>query len=153
MKFEKKYIIPLLFVAALLWYPFTQGDSNTSIEQMQEAISPAIENGRYQALDEKQLRKHFEIHAEETAGFLAYRSKDAMSAETLVILRLRQQEDADALIEKLQEYIESEHKKYDGYSADQVGILDNYTMVEKKGYIFLSISKHHEWKQIFEKNL
>lgn len=153
MKIDKKLILFIVILIVLLWYPFSKGESKTSIDQMKEAFITQIEEDAYNILDEKELRKYFQIEPSEINGYYGLRSKDTMSAETLLIIRLHSMKDAEAIENKLQIYIENEHKKYDGYSANQVRILDNYTMIKKKGYIFLSISDYEEWKAIFEKNL
>lgn len=151
MKFDKRlYIIPAILVLILLWYPFYNGDSSTTIDEMKEHLIPLVDKELYKQLDDKDLKKYFAITHEEINGYYGFKSVDTMSAEAFIILHVKNQDNQFELKQKIQNYIDSEHKKYDGYSASQVRILDNYTIIEKKGYIYVSIMENdQEYRDTF----
>jgi Zn-dependent M32 family carboxypeptidase len=87
------------------------------------------------------LRKLYSISTKEFEDFALYAPKTNMQANEILILKVKSQDDMDALLENIENIIEKQSSSFKDYSPDQYELLENHTLEVKGKYLILIVSK------------
>ena len=87
------------------------------------------------------LRKIYSITTNELDDFVLYAPKTNMEANQILILKFKNQDDIDDLLENLENIIENQSNSFKEYSPEQYDILENHTLKVKGNYLILIASK------------
>ncbi|MGH4122175.1 MAG: DUF4358 domain-containing protein [Clostridium sp.] len=87
------------------------------------------------------LRKLYSISTTGLEDFALYAPKNNMEANEILILKVKNQDDIDGLLENIESRIEKQSSSFKDYSPDQYELLENHNLEVKGKYIILNVSK------------
>ena len=137
-----------IVVLGLLYYPFYNGDSTTSIEVMDKTITKQMNQELVAKQDATGLKRYMEINVKDTDGFVYYTSKSMMDVDEVLIIRLKSGDDGEQLRKAVTKRVDTQLKNFNGYGTNQCDLLNHHILITKKGYLFYATSKQADtWVQ------
>lgn len=118
--------------------------TNLSLESIKDIV---VENKMPSGMKEgsgKELRRFIGINANDIEEFVYYIPNSTMSVEELLIIKVKDSNQIDSIEEALENRVDSQIKKFELYSPDNCGLLENYEIKVKDNYIFYIVSKNTE---------
>lgn len=95
-------------------------------------------------MSESFLSNYYGIDPEQLAEFVFSMSEEATSAETVALMKVKQEEDTERIAEALQVVVEEKRGEMENYLPEQFEIV-NRSAVKKEGpYVWLVISEQEE---------
>ena len=97
--------------------------------------------GQADALDFKRI---FGLNAEDYDGMAYFKPISQMDVEEMLIVRLKSDDQAEALEEAVEERIENQKTSFDGYGAAQCALLGKAIVKHKGNFLFYCVSPEAE---------
>jgi len=91
--------------------------------------------------DKSKLRKLYNINAGDLEEFRLYAPKTNMDANQILILKVKDQNQIEAIKENLENQISRQAASFKDYRPDQYDLIENYSLKAKGKYLFLVVSK------------
>lgn len=136
-----KYLCMVL-IAAFLILQFT-GDrvSSTPFEDMSRAVSEAAVMDNMQAGDTQMIRRLYKLDPADYDGILLYYPSTNMGAEELLLVKLKDTAQADAVEAAVMQRWEAQRNVFEGYAVDPFELLGRYQLLVKGNYILYIVAE------------
>lgn len=149
-----KYVIVAVIVAyvALLLH-FSSGSSKT-FDEVRKPIEAAIDSENMQDAGTRGLKRFYSLNAADYDGVLFYNSKFNLSAEEVLLIKVKEEEQIHQVVEAIEKKLESRKNDFEGYAPREVKFLDAAQISVRGRFIFLSVGeKADKYKEIFSNSL
>lgn len=103
------------------------------IEKSVELISPVI-------MGEGFITNYYGIDPAKLEEYVFVMSEEATSAETVAILKVKEESDVEAMCKALQVVVDEKRSEMENYLPDQFEIVDKSSVKSKGNYVYLVIS-------------
>ena len=138
MKFYR--VKEILCVVVLVLFVFgvtTQKgkESNASAGDVGAAVSAACGLEQLKVRDGKAFQKEFEIDPQQFSGGYYAASDDVMEVRELLVVRLKNTQDAAGVMGTLKKRVEEKIVLFDGYAREQSALLKGYKLVQRGNFI------------------
>lgn len=134
-----KWLCIAALIAMLAVMLSANRESNTDFETMSEAVTAAADLSAMAEGDNQTLKRLYGLNAMDYEGFLLYYPTTNMGAEELLVIKLadkdQQQAVSDAILGRKKKQMDS----FDGYGIDQYAMLEK-SVVEVQGNYILFVS-------------
>ena len=94
--------------------------------------------------DDEFLMNYYGIDASLLEEYVFSMSEDATSAETIVVMKAKQQEDVEMLSELMQVVVEEKKNEMENYLPEQFAIVEKAEVETKGCYLWLVISENEQ---------
>lgn len=149
-----KYIsVFLIFVFVVLLTMFRSG-STKSFEVVSQAVQNSIYDEELVQKDSQALKRYYGLNSAEYEGVLFYTSEFSMSAKEVVLIKVKDEAQAEVVKSAIENRIETRIDSFEGYAPEQVQLLKEAQYVVRGNYIFLAVTPDAEvYKSVFVKSL
>lgn len=110
-------------------------DMYKEIEQNVELISPVPMGDAF-------ITNYYGIEPEKLEEYVFVMSEEATSAETVVIMKVKDEGDVEAMCSALQVVVDEKRSEMQDYLPEQFEIVDKSSVKSKGNYVYLVISEH-----------
>lgn len=149
-----KYVIVvaiILYIAFLL--NFSSGSSK-SFEEVRKLVEAAIDTKTLQDAGEQGLKRFYSLNAADYDGVLFYESKFNLSAAEVLLIKVKDEDQVDSVVEAINKKQESRKNDFEGYAPQQAKYLEEAQVSIRGKFIFLSVGENADkYKEIFSKSL
>lgn len=141
MKTKTKFIggVRILMVFALLAFIIVlqRGDktSTADIGDVATAVTAQLDLSNVQEGTNSDLKKYYGLSASDYEGVVYYAPVSNMDAEELLIIKLKDTSQADAVESAIQSRLETQKNTFDGYGVEQYNLLEKSVLDVKGNYI------------------
>lgn len=139
------YVVLLLFMTAGSSKPF---------ETIQKAVEDSLDTTTLSKTKTQGLKRYYGLNAADYDGVMLYVSQSSMSAEEVLLIKVKNNEQIDRVEEAVYDREDSRRSDFEGYAPDEVELIDNSVLSVRGNYIFFTISKNaSQYKSAFTKSL
>ena len=105
-----------------------------------DAVSGAIDVSALAECSEARFKKEFGFDAQDFDFVRFLASDDVMEVRELLLVRLSQGDDGQALADKIKARVEDKSELFSGYAPEQSGQLEAYVLLQRGGYVLYAVS-------------
>lgn len=139
-----------LFTAAM----FAISGSDQPFASVAKSIEQTIDACAMQKRQPKDLRRCFGLNPADYDGVLLYQADSYLSAEELLLIRVKDESQMQEIRDAVQKRIENRKKDFKGYLPDQAAVMEHAQVVVRGRYLFFAASKDAgTYKTAFLKSL
>ncbi len=125
-----------------------------SVEEIYGEITQGVELISPVQMGDDFITNYYGIAPEKLDGYVFAMSEDATSAETVVIMKVKDAGDVEAMVGALQVVVDEKRSEMQDYLPEQFEIVDKSSVKSKGNYVYLVISENADTiLQIVEKDL
>ena len=149
-----KYIVlAVILVYIVLLMVYTSG-SNRPFEEVAKEVEQSLDTANLTKMDGQDLKRYYGLNSADYEGVLLYSSESAMSAEEVLVIKVKENDQVQDVSDAIDEYLAVKKKEFDGYVPEEVKLLDDAQRSVRGNYVFLAIApKAQEYKEAFNKSL
>ena len=144
-------VLLLIFIVSLM-----QGDkiSSASIEDVTEKVTKATDMTDLSAADNRTVRRLYGLNVNDYEGVSLYVSDSNMKVEEVLIVKLKDVAQADAVESAVKSRVDTQLQSFEGYGPEQCKLLDDHVLDTEGNYVlFVVNSKAQAADQAFQKCL
>ncbi|MBC5690204.1 DUF4358 domain-containing protein [Mediterraneibacter sp. NSJ-55] len=144
-------VIILLYIALLMVY--TSG-SNRPFAEVAKEVEQALDTANLTKMDGQALKRYYGLNSADYEGVLLYSSESAMSAEEVLVIKVKENDQVQDVSDAIDEYLAEKKNEFEGYVPEEVKLLDDAQRSVRGNYVFLAVApKAQEYKEAFNKSL
>ena len=141
-------MIKKLFIYILIFIPFSFTScmtyKNVDLTLIEKEITSTINTENFSKGSLKELRRFFNINSDDILDFLIYTPAYTMDVNEILILKLKDNSNIDAIKDAIDARVESQIQTFGSYGPTQCALLEDYIVKSKGNYIFYSVSPDNE---------
>lgn len=131
--------IRIAMVAALLIFfiVFQVGNksSNASLESVSENVVGTLDLEGMQESNNRMFQKFYGLDAEDYEGVTLYSPASNMDAQELLIVKLKDTSQAEAVTEAINSRLETQMNSFEGYGIEQYAMLEDHVLDVQGNFI------------------
>ena len=141
----------VVFIVALLGADKT---SETKIETVEKAVEKEVPLTGMHSVQSQMVKRLYGLNVNDYEGVVLYISDSNMGAEELLIVKLADTSQAEAVESAVQTRIENQENSFEGYGVEQYQLLQEHVLDVEGNYVFFMVHKEAQKAQkAFLKNL
>lgn len=133
-------IVVLLFLMA--------GNSTKAdipVEDLEALTQPLLKEGEYQPGEGRMIRRFYGLNPADYEGVVLYYPSTNMGVEELLLVKLSDTSQAEAVEQAIAARLASQKESFDGYGVEQTDMLNNHAVVEVQGkYVLFAVSENDQ---------
>ncbi len=131
----------VILVAAFLFLISAQGrESQTAFDVMAETVSEAADLSDMQEADNQMIRRLYGLDPGDYEGMLLYYPTTNMGAEEILLVKLSDTSQQEAVESAIASRVASQMSSFDGYGVDQYEMLENSVTEVQGNYVLLVVA-------------
>lgn len=140
--YTRKFIklMAVLTIAALLCAGCGTKTPPKSIEEVYSEITETVSLKSPQCMDADFILNYYGIDTSALEEYVFSMSEDAAQAETIIIMKVENTDDLEAITDCLQTIIDDKKMEMENYLPEQFAIVEKSRVQTKDNYIWLVIS-------------
>lgn len=140
--YTRKFIklMAVLTIAALLCTGCGTKTPPKSIEEVYSEITETVSLKSPQCMDADFILNYYGIDTSALEEYVFSMSEDAAQAETIIIMKVENADDLEAITDCLQTIIDDKKMEMENYLPEQFAIVEKSRVQTKDNYIWLVIS-------------
>ena len=145
------FILILAFVVLLMMY---NSGSSRPYEEIRQSVEAALDKESLTEQDITVFKRNFNLNAADYAGVMYYTTGANMSAEEVLLVRVKDDSQIREVTSAVGQRIESRITDFEGYAPEEVKLLEDARQSVRGKYIFYACSpKADEYTSIFNSSL
>ncbi len=145
-----KYVILGLIAVFVAELALSQQRSNIPFEEVSRAVEQSIDPDLMMSSGAKGFQRNYGLSSTDYEGVLLYTSVSGMSADEILLVKVKDRSQLEELTEKIEERRESRINDFSGYAPEEAAVMENAELITKGLYVlFLPYSEADEVKQAF----
>ncbi|MBQ4206686.1 MAG: DUF4358 domain-containing protein [Clostridia bacterium] len=130
-------VVLLVFILVLS----TQNkQSSADLQSVFDAVSGAVDVSALEDCAESRFKKEFGLDAQEFDDVRYLASDDVMEVRELLLVKLPQDNDGQALLDRIKARVNDKAELFAGYAPEQSGYLESYVLLQRSGYVLYVVS-------------
>lgn len=133
--------LSLVLVMVFLYLLMAQGrESRTAFPDMEAAVTGAADLSVMQQADNQMVKRLYGLDPGSYEGLVLYYPTTNMGAEELLLVKLSDVSQQDAVRAAVEARVASQKSSFDGYGVDQTEMLENCVIEVQGNYILLVVA-------------
>lgn len=116
--------------------------SDKSVEEVKEVIAPLFQNEGAQEVSSRFLRKYYDLNASDYEGVSLFMPNSNMDAQEMLIIKLADTSQAEAVSEAINTRLETQLNAFDGYAPVQYDLCSKAIVDVRGNYILFVIHEN-----------
>lgn len=134
--------------------PTETADESRTVYEIYDDILESVSLCSPMTMNEEFIINYYGIQTQKLEEYVFSISEEATSAEAVVIMKVKQEADAESVSAALQVVIDEKRNEMENYLPEQFEIVDKSVVVTKGSYVYLVISdKEDEISRIIEEGI
>lgn len=149
-----KYVVLLLIIGFVVLLMLFASGSNRTFEEVSGAVEDSLDTTALSAQDASVFKRNFGLTAADYNGVLYYSSEASMSAEEVLLVKVKSSSQVREVTDAIHKRIESRINDFEGYVPDEVKLLEDARQSVRGTYIFYACSPDaDEYLSVFGSSL
>lgn len=140
---NKHRVIEIICVVFLVCFIFIiSGDgkySDKTVEEVVNAVSAEVDMEVMTSYKKNKVKQEFGIDFVGVDSFAYYASDSIMTVDELLIIKLQEGVNPEAIMEKIESRVKDKQVLFEGYAPEQSALLKRYDLTYKNGFIFYAV--------------
>ena len=137
-------ILRIIMVAALLIFMIVlqvgNRSSNASLESVSQEDLGAADQEGMQESNNRMFQKFYGLDAQDYEGVTLYSPVSNMDAQELLIVKLKDSSQAEAVTEAINSRLETQMNSFEGYGIEQYAMLEDHILDVQGNFILYVVS-------------
>lgn len=121
-----------------------EGAKDVPVHTIEERIKQVASMENMEKGDVNRLKKLYHLDANEVQDFVLYTAQSNVEANELAIIKVKQENQAESVKEKIMKRIEAQEVKLKDYRPEQYYLVEKHVLKVKGLYILFAVSKDAE---------
>ena len=134
----------VVFIVALLGADKT---SETKIETVEKAVEKEVPLTGMHSVQSQMVKRLYGLNVNDYEGVVLYISDSNMGTEELLIVKLADTSQAEAVESAVQTRIENQENSFEGSGVDQYQLLQEHVLDVEGNYVFFMVHKEAQKAQ------
>lgn len=134
----------VVFIVALLGADKT---SETKIVTVEKAVEKEVPLTGMHSVQSQMVKRLYGLNVNDYEGVVLYISDSNMGAEELLIVKLADTSQAEAVESAVQTRIENQENSFEGYGVEQYQLLQEHVLDVEGNYVFFMVHKEAQKAQ------
>lgn len=153
LKYVRIAMVAVLLVFIVILQLGT-GDSDAAIEDVVNAVISEIDTEGMEESTNRKLKKFYGLSASDYEGTALYAPVSNMDATELLIVKLKDSEQAESVQAAIEERLQKQKDSFEGYGIEQFALLEDSVLDVRGNYILYAVHPDADKiKQIFRESL
>lgn len=135
-----KWLCVAGLLALLIVMLSSNRESNADFSAVQEAVLSAADLGPMAQGDNQTIKRLYSLSASDYEGVMLYYPTTNMGAEELLLVKLKDVSQQEAVKAAIQSRIDTQKQSFDGYGVDQYAMLEKAVVEIQGNYILLVVA-------------
>lgn len=131
-------VLLVVFIVALLGADKT---SEAKIEAVEKAVEKEVPLTGMHSVQSQMVKRLYGLNVNDYEGVVLYISDSNMGAEELLIVKLADTSQAEAVESAVQTRIENQENSFEGYGVEQYQLLQEHVLDVEGNYVFFMVHK------------
>ena len=128
--------------------------SNKPFDEIKQSVADALDKSNLKERDAASFKRDTGLNAADYSGVMYYASESNISAEEVLLIRVKDESQIQDVTEAIEERIEGRMNDFDGYAPEEVKLLEGAKLSVRGRYIFLAVApKADEYLAAFGSSL
>ena len=114
------------------------------METVKANVEKTLKTGGMAPAGAQDLKRHYKLNANDYEEVLLYLPNDVMSVDELLIVRLKDDSQAEAVMEAAQKRLDTQKESFEGYGVEQTSLINSAVLAGRGSYVFLSVGEDTE---------
>lgn len=137
-------ILRITMVAALLIFMIVlqvgNRSSNASLESVSQEVLGAADQEGMQESNNRMFQKFYGLDAQDYEGVTLYSPVSNMDAQELLIVKLKDSSQAEAVTEAINSRLETQMNSFEGYGIEQYAMLEDHILDVQGNFILYVVN-------------
>lgn len=137
-------ILRITMVAALLIFMIVlqvgNRSSNASLESVSQEVLGAADQEGMQESNNRMFQKFYGLDAQDYEGVTFYSPVSNMDAQELLIVKLKDSSQAEAVTEAINSRLETQMNSFEGYGIEQYAMLEDHILDVQGNFILYVVN-------------
>ncbi|MGG4495475.1 DUF4358 domain-containing protein [Brevibacillus reuszeri] len=121
-----------------------EGVKDVSVQTIEERIKQVASMEDMEKGDMNRLKKLYHIDADEVQDFVLYTAEANVEANELAVIKVKQENQAESVKEKIKKRIEAQEVKLKDYRPEQFYLVEKHVLKVKGLYILFTVCEDAE---------
>ena len=134
----------IIVVAALLIFMIVlqvgNRSSNASLESVSQEVLGAADQEGMQESNNRMFQKFYGLDAQDYEGVTLYSPVSNMDAQELLIVKLKDSSQAEAVTEAINSRLETQMNSFEGYGIEQYAMLEDHILDVQGNFILYVVN-------------
>ena len=135
-----KYVVFALIVAFIVTLMLYTSSSNKPFDEIKQSVADALDKSSLKERDAASFKRDTGLNAADYSGVMYYASESNISAEEVLLIRVKDESQIQDVTEAIEERIEGRMNDFDGYAPEEVKLLEGAKLSVRGRYIFLAVA-------------
>lgn len=161
MKMEKtavahimKYVVFLVIIGFVVILMLYMSGSSKPFKDVEASLEKEISQEEWVRQEDSIFKRNFGLNAADYSGVMYFSSGESMSAEEILLVRTKREDQVQDVIRAIQERISARQSDFEGYAPEQEKLLDDAVQSVRGRYIFYAVSQDaQKYLDAFSKSL
>lgn len=135
-----KYVSFVLIIAFVVLLMMYVSGSSKPYEKVRESVESVLDKGSLTEQSMTALKRNFNLNAADYAGVMYYSTGANISAEEILLVKVKNDGQIQKVTEAVEQRIESRINDFEGYAPDEVRLLEDARQSVRGNYIFYACS-------------
>lgn len=136
-----KYVFTAGIVLFIIFVYSYTGTSNPPFSKVEDLMQKEIAEDMVD-VSSRGLNRYYGLNVADYDGVMMYISGNAMSAEELLVIKVKDESQLNELEKAIQYRIKSRRKDFDGYAPAQAKLLENSKLIIRGKYLLFVASEN-----------
>ena len=138
-----RWVCAALAVAAILGHSLQYRVSRADFDDVENAVVPTVLSDGMQKADAQLIKRLYGVNPADYEGCALYAPVSNMDAEELLLVKLREPSQKEALTAAVEQRLQTQKNAFDGYGAAQFALLNEHAATELCGnYVLFVVSEN-----------
>ena len=120
-------------------------ESTAEYADVRQAVLAEMDLGELQQADNQMVKRLYGLQPAEYAGCTLYYPTTNMGAEEVLLIRLSDPEQEQAVLSAIEKRLQTQKNSFDGYGVQQYDLLTNHAVIEARGgYVLFAVCPNDE---------
>jgi len=117
-------------------------ESSRSVDEVAAQVTGLFENDKSEKSPERMFKKHYGLNAQDYEGVVLYSPISNMDAEELLIVKVSDPEQMDALVQAVKDRLETQTNIYEGYAPAQYDLCLHAVTCEEGNFLLFVVHEN-----------
>ena len=135
-----KYVILALIVGFVVLLMLNMSGSSRPFSEVEKDVEKALDKKELTRQEDSQFKRNFGLNAADYSGVMYYSSEASMSADEVLLVRVKSSDQIQEVTAAVEERIASRKNDFEGYAPEEAKLLDDAVKSARGNYIFYAVS-------------
>ena len=134
-----KYAMVVVFIAYIALLVSQENTDDVPVKTISQNMLKVTNTDRMSQGTTQDLKKYYGLNANDYDGVMLYIPDDVMSVNEILVVKLKNQEQANEVEQAVKKRLKTQKSSFEGYGVNQTKLLNSAITETKRNYVMMVI--------------